>query len=98
MKSLETILDRMIEQGITIDPDDKIVIPEDECYVNFNGTKCAGRVFLEEGIIVTLLPFDDTFNEKEFDNHPCIWKIKDTYETWLSNGFIAHRVQFYVVR
>ena len=98
MKSFETILNRMKAQGMTLQENEKIIIPRDELYLELNGISCPGRVFHDEGIIVTLQPIDDNYSETGFANHPVIWKIKNTYETWLSNGSISYRTEFYVVR
>lgn len=88
----------MKEQGITLQEDEKIIVPRDELYLELNGTSYPGRVFEEEGIIVTLQPVDDNYSETGFANHPVIYRIKNTYETWLSGGAISYRTQFYVVR
>ena len=98
MKSFETILKRMREQEIPLQEGEKIVIPLDELYLELNGEHYPGRIFTEEGIIVTLQPFDDNYSETGFANHPVVWKIKNTYETWLSNGSISYRTEFYIVR
>ena len=97
MSSLKTILERMKEQNIALSDNDKIVIPLDDLYVELNGTTYPGRIFPTEGIIVTLHPMDDNFSETGLANHPVIWKIKNTYETWLSSGSISYRTEFYVV-
>lgn len=97
MSSLKTILERMKEQNIALSDNDKIVIPLDDLYVELNGTTYPGRIFPTEGIIVTLQPMDDNFSETGLANHPVIWKIKNTYETWLSSGSISYRTEFYVV-
>lgn len=97
MSSLKTILERMQEQNIALSDNDKIVIPLDDLYVELNGTRYSGRIFKKAEIIVTLQPMDDNFSESGLSYHPVIWKIKNTYETWLSNGSIAYRTEFYVV-
>lgn len=98
MSSFENVLKRMTEQGYILQDDEKIVIPHDELYLELNGTIYPGRIFLAEGIIVTLQPMDDNFSETGLASHPVIWKIKNTYETWLSSGSIAYRTEFYVVK
>lgn len=98
MKSFETILNRMKEQEIALHDDEKIVLPLDELYVELNGERYPGRIFTEEGIIVTLQPIDDNYSETGFANHPVIWKIKSSFGTWLSNGTIAHFTEFYIVK
>lgn len=97
MTSFETILNRMKEQEIALKEGEKIILPRDELYVELNGERYPGRIFIEDGIIVTLQPLDDNFSETGLASHPVIWKIKDTYETWFSNGSIAHCAKFYVV-
>lgn len=97
MKSFETILSRMEEQKIALQEGEKIILPLDELYVELDGERYPGRIFTEDGIIVTLQPMDDNFSETGLASHPVIWKIKDTYETWLSSGTIAYCAKFYVV-
>jgi len=97
MKSLKTVLDRMKEQNIALEDNEKIVIPVDEFYVELHGETRFGRIFPKEGIIVTLLPCEDGNSETGSINLPYIWKIKNVYETWLSSGSIAYRTEFYVV-
>lgn len=97
MSSFENVRKRMKEQGYTLQDNEKIVIPHDELYLELNGTTYPGRIFPTEGIIVTLQPMDDNFSETGLANHPVIWKIKNTYETWLSSGSISYRTEFYVV-
>lgn len=98
MSSFENVLKRMKEQGYILQDNEKIVIPQDELYLELNGIIYPGRIFPAEGIIVTLQPMDDNFSETGLASHPVIWKIKNTYETWLSSGSIAYRTEFYVVR
>ena len=97
MSSFESVLERMKEQGMNLQDNEKIVIPHDDLYLELNGTVYPGRVFAAEGIIVTLQPMDDNFSETGLANHPVIWKIKNTYETWLSGGSISYRTEFYIV-
>ncbi len=82
---------------MNLQDNEKLVILHDELYLELNGTRYPGRVFAEEGIIVTLQPMDDNFSETGLASHPVIWKIKNTYETWLSSGSISYRTEFYIV-
>lgn len=93
----DRLRDRLLEQGIILPATEKIVVPKDETSVEIDGVDCPGRVFLGDGLLVTLQPVESNYAETGWDVHPLIWKIKNTYETWLSNGSLAYRVQFYVV-
>ena len=97
MTSLETIRKRMLEQDIHIEDDQHIVIPIDELRIELDGSVYPGRIFAKEGIIVSLQEIDDNFSETGFIKHPVIWRIMNTYETWLNNGSISYRTEFYVI-
>lgn len=89
MNEYEQILQKAKEQGLDFDGKN-IVIPLTENKFVFNGEVLFGRNF---GSFMYVLR--DVEEPPLFE--PFLYSIVDRYETWISNGSIDYRIDFYVV-
>lgn len=94
MNEYEQILQKAKEQSLDFDGKD-IIIPIAENKVMLNGEIYFGRVF--DNVAYVLRNIDEPLAEKGFVSEPFIYRLVDHYETWITNGAMAYRIDFYTV-
>lgn len=94
MNEYEQIMKQAKEQGLDFDGKD-IVIPITENKLMFNGEMRFGRVF--DDVIYVFRDVEEPLSENGFISEPFIYIISNQYETWVSNGLMLYRIDFYVV-
>lgn len=94
MNEYEQILQRAKEQGLDFDDKD-IIIPITENKLMLNGEIYFGRMF--DAMAYVLKNVDEQFSEKCYASEPFIYRILEHYETWISNGMMLYRIDFYIV-
>ena len=94
MNEYEQILQKAKEQGLDF-TDKNIVIPIAENKFMFNGTMCFGRAF--DNLICVLRDVEEPLADRGFIQEPFIYRIVDKYNTWITGGTIAYRIDFYIV-
>lgn len=94
MNEYEQILQKAKEQGLDFDGKN-IVIPITENKLMFNGETLFGRNF--GSIMYVLRTVEEPLSENGSAWEPFVYRIVDKYETWISNGAMLYRIDFYVV-
>ena len=72
-----------------------IVIPITENKLMFNGEMRFGRVF--DLAAYVLRDVEEPLSETGSVSEPFIYRIVDHYDTWVSNGVMLYRIDFYIV-
>lgn len=93
MNEYEQIMKKAKEQGLNFDGKD-IIIPIAENKIMLNGEMYFGRIFGRVAYI--LRDVEEPLAEKGSVSEPFIYRLVNHYETWLTGGSIAYRVDFYV--
>lgn len=93
MNEYEQIMQRAKEQGLDFEGKD-IIIPITENKLMFNGELYFGRLF--DNVAYVLRDIDEPLVEKGFVSEPFIYRLVDHYETWITNGSIGYRIDFYI--
>ena len=94
MSEYEQILQKAKEQGIDFDGKD-IIIPITENKLMFNGEMRFGRIF--DLAVYVLRDVEEPLSETGSVSEPFIYRIVEHYDTWVSNGAMLYRIDFYVV-
>ena len=94
MNEYEQIMQRAREQGLDFDGKD-IIIPITENKLMFNSEMYFGRVF--DSVAYVFRDVEEPLAEKGSVSEPFIYRLVDHYETWITGGSIAYRIDFYVV-
>lgn len=94
MNEYEQILQKAKEQGLDFDGKD-IIIPITENKLMLNGELYFGRMF--DTVAYVLKNVDEQFSEKGYTSEPFIYRILEHYDTWISNGMMLYRINFYIV-
>ena len=94
MNEYEQILQKAKKQGLDFSGKN-IVVPIAENQFMFNGETLFGKNF--GSIMYVLRDVEDPLFENGVKWEPFIYSIVDKYETWISNGSILYRVDFYIV-
>lgn len=94
MNEYEQILHKAKEQGLDFDGKD-IIIHIAENKVMLNGDIYFGRVF--DFVVYVLRSVEEHFSENGFCTDPFLYRIVDKYSTWIVNGSITYKIEFYVV-
>lgn len=84
MNEYEQVLQKAKEQGLDFSNKD-IIIPITENKLMFNGEMRFGRIFDFAAYVLSDV------------EEPFIYRIVDHYDTWVSNGSMLYRIDFYVV-
>lgn len=94
MNEYEQILQKAKEQGLDFDGKN-IIIPITENQLMFNGEMYFGRVF--DYAAYVLRDVEEPLSEKGSISEPFIYRIVNHYDTWVSNGAMLYRINFYTV-
>ena len=94
MNEYEQILQKAKEQGLDFE-DKNIIVPITENKFMFNGEVLFGRNF--GSFIYVLRDVEEPFAENGVVWEPFVYRIVDKYETWVSNGSMLYRIDFYIV-
>lgn len=90
------ILKRAKEQGIDLEGK-MVLIPKAENRFHLNDSPVYGRVWEDTGYVALLRDVEEPYSETGFIKEPFIYRVKDKYKTYLSDGCISYLVEFYVV-
>jgi hypothetical protein len=94
MNEYEQIMKQAKEQGLDFDGKD-IIIHITENKLMFNGEMRFGRVF--DLAAYVFRDVEEPLSETGSVSEPFIYRIVDRYDTWVSNGAMLYRIDFYVV-
>ena len=94
MNEYEQILRKAKEQGLDFDGKD-IIIPITENKLMFNGELYFGRVF--DSVAYVFRDIEEPLAESGSMSEPFIYRLLDHYETWISNGAMLYRIDFYTI-
>lgn len=94
MNEYEQIMQKAKEQGLNFDGKD-IIIPIAENKLMFNGEMYFGKVYNKFACVFR--DVEEPLAEKGFVSEPFIYRLVDHYETWLTGGSMAYRIDFYIV-
>ena len=94
MNEYEQILQKAKEQGLDFSGKN-IVIPIAENKFMFNSETLFGRNF--GSFIYVLRDVEEPLFENGVNWEPFVYRIVDKYETWISNGAMLYRIDFYIV-
>ena len=94
MSEYEQIIQKAKEQGLDFDGKD-IIIPITENKLMFNGDLYFGRVF--DNVAYVFRDVEEPLSETGSMSEPFIYRIINRYETWITNGSMFYKINFYVV-
>lgn len=87
------IIERATNQGLDFSKK-HIVIPREENCFSFDGELVFGRIFEDDNILYILKEVETCWgNEKQ----PFLYRITDSYETWIKGDTLSYKIDFFTV-
>lgn len=93
MNEYRQIIQRATQQGIDFSKK-HIIIPREENAFVFDGELVFGRIFENDDILYILREVETSWGSEK---QPFLYRITDSYETWIQGDMLSYKIEFYTV-
>ena len=93
MSEYKQIIKRAAEQGLNFSGK-HVIIPREENIFVFDGDLVFGRIFENDDILYILREVETSWGSEK---QPFLYRITDSYETWIQGDMLSYKIEFYIV-